>query len=195
MDYVQKLQETILPDLEKGRKDWDAPHTQAVVDYMQQIIDHNPQLNLDQDVLLIAAYAHDWGYSKVGITGQAIGWRGVGAVKKAHMEIGAQLLTDLLQDSAFSFLTNAQKQRAVHLVAVHDTLDAIHDTDEHILVEADTLGALDFTKVTPTYNQEDSARYLASTDKKRWPLYITDYGKKKYHELYAKYQEYYRGRS
>ena len=195
MDYKQKLQETILPDLEKGRKDWDGPHTLAVVNYIKQIIDHNPQLNLDRDVLLVAAYAHDWGYSKVGITGQVIDRRGVGAVKKAHMEIGADLLTDLLRDPVFAFLTDAQKQRAIHLVAVHDTLDKIHDTDEHVLVEADTLGALDFTKVTPTYNKEDSARYLESTEKKRWPLFITNYGKKKYRELYAKYQEYYRARS
>ena len=64
------LQEKILPDLEKSRGGFDKIHTLEVAGWLKQIISHNPKLKLDKTVLLIAAYAHDWGYSKIFKAGQ-----------------------------------------------------------------------------------------------------------------------------
>ena len=56
------LQDKVFPKLEAGRPDWDKPHTQAVVDHLKNILQNSPKLNLDEHVLLIAAYTHDLGY-------------------------------------------------------------------------------------------------------------------------------------
>jgi len=53
------LKEKILPDLEKSRGGFDAIHTLEIVEWIKKIIDHNPELKLDREVLIIAAYAHD----------------------------------------------------------------------------------------------------------------------------------------
>ena len=64
LDLIEKLlSETIYPQLEKGRPNWDKPHTISVVEKMKEILEHSPTLKVDKVVLLIAAYAHDWGYS------------------------------------------------------------------------------------------------------------------------------------
>jgi len=55
----QKLRQTILPDLENGRPDWDKPHTISVVAKIKEIRNNNPELNLDPVVLVISAYTHD----------------------------------------------------------------------------------------------------------------------------------------
>ena len=55
------LKEKILSDLERGRPDFDKTHTLAVVYWLNKIVEHSPELCLDNDVLLISAYAHDWG--------------------------------------------------------------------------------------------------------------------------------------
>jgi len=189
--YEHLLQQKIIPDLEKGRPNWDGPHTLAVVDFMKQIIENSPELKLDKDVLVIAAYAHDWGYGKTDIDRWSLNLDEIHKVKTAHMKIGATQLAELLRDPVFSFLTDVQKKRAVHLVAIHDQLDNIHDVDEHIIVEADTLGALDVTKVKPTFDEANSERYLKSTNERRLPLFITKFGKQKYQQLFIKHQQYY----
>ena len=59
--YEHLLQQKIIPDLEKGRPNWDGPHTLAVVDFMKQIIENSPELKLDKDVefLLTPGHAED----------------------------------------------------------------------------------------------------------------------------------------
>lgn len=107
------LKERILPDLEKSRGGFDKIHTLEVVDWLKQIIAHNPNLKLDKDVLLIAAYAHDWGYSDLFKEGEAMQFEKVENAKELHMELGAKKLKKLLEDSFFSFLTAKQKERSI----------------------------------------------------------------------------------
>lgn len=180
MNYEDLLKRTILPDLDAGRINWDRPHTEAVVEYMKRLIAHNPDLNLDRDVLVTAAYAHDWGYGESDVQ-----------VKEAHMKIGAAKLAQLLKNKVFDFMTPNQKQRAVHLVRVHDTLATINDFDEHILVEADTLGALDVSMVKPNFDRATNDRYMQSTRERRFPLFVTDYGKQQFEKLCQTREVYY----
>ena len=114
------LKEKILPDLEKSRGGFDKVHTLEVVTWLKQIIEHNPELKLDEMVLIIAAYAHDWGYSDIFKEGQVMNFEIVESAKLLHMEFGAKKIARLLEDNFFSFLTDSQKARCVHLVAVHD---------------------------------------------------------------------------
>ncbi|MFA5986035.1 MAG: HD domain-containing protein [Parcubacteria group bacterium] len=84
------LKEKILPDLENSRGGFDKIHTLEVVDWLKQIIRHNPELELDETVLLIAAYAHDWGYAGLFRDGQVMNSEIIENAKKLHMELGAK---------------------------------------------------------------------------------------------------------
>ncbi len=185
------LQQAIFPELEQGRPGWDKPHTIAVVYYLKEIINNSPEYSIDYPVLLIAAYAHDWGYAGLFEKGKEIKLKDILDVKALHMEIGVKKISALLNDDFFRFLTDDQKERIIHLVGVHDKLSEIKDTDERILVEADTLGGLDTDLIKPFADKESSDRYIRGVEKKRIPLFITDYGKKMVKNLIEKRKRYY----
>ncbi len=185
------LQKIIFPELEKGRPNWDKPHTIAVVHYLKEIFKNTPDLTVDFPVLLIASYAHDWGYSGLFHEGKVIKLTDIIAVKKLHMEIGAKKIAKLLTDPFFSILHAQQKKRIVHLVKMHDRLIELRDTDERILVEADTLGGLDTDYIKPFSDKESGDRYISGVEKKRIPLFITEYGKMKVRELIEKRKQHY----
>ena len=73
MNYDDILKSTILSELEAGRPNWDKPHTEAVVEHIKAIINSEPSLNLDTEVIVIAAYAHDWGYAGLFEDGKLVG--------------------------------------------------------------------------------------------------------------------------
>lgn len=192
LPYEQVLQTSILPDLEKGRPNWDKPHTEIVVEYVKSILAIEAQnYNLDADVLVVAAYAHDWGYAELFEDNKPVQLDEVYSAKKRHMELGAKKLEKLLTDITFNFLTDTQKTRAVHLVEVHDTLDIISTSDERVLVEADTLAALDVTRVTPQFNKESNTRWMENVRNKRYPLFLTDYSKGQFERLFRLREEFY----
>lgn len=190
-EYEVFVKEAIFPELEQGRPNWDQPHTEVVVMHIKSIINENPQLPLDPVVLIIAAYAHDWGYAGLFYNGQILSSEDIQEVKDLHMEIGAEKLSLLLENPVFNFLSLEQKQRAVHLVLNHDRLEALTELDELILMEADTLAGLDVEKVTPTFNQASNQRYMATALNKRFPLFITEFGKKEFERLYQSRSNYY----
>lgn len=172
------LKEKILPDLEKSRGGFDKIHTLEAVDWLKQIIEHNPELKLDKDVLLIAAYAHDWGYSDLFAEGEIMQFEKVKKAKKLHMELGAQKLEKLLEDYFFSFLTDTQKERSIHLVAVHDKKFELKDVDELILMEADMLSSLDINTKKPIFDAESNKKFMEVMLVTRIPKFITEFSKK-----------------
>ncbi|HUW21155.1 MAG TPA: class I SAM-dependent methyltransferase [Candidatus Bathyarchaeia archaeon] len=186
------LQAKILPELEKSRPNFDRPHTLAVVTKIKEIIQGSPQIEVDKIVLLIAAYAHDWGYFGLFRDGQILKMDDVQQAKSEHMRLGAKKISKLLEDKLFSFLTERQKKRCAHLVLVHDNLKALKDLDELILMEADTLGGLDTSLIKPTFDFESNRRYIKGVKKKRGPLFITDYGKKELPRLIKMRIDYYK---
>ncbi len=191
MTYKDLLKSTILPELEAGRPNWDKPHTETVVEYIKAIINHSPELNLDKDVLIIAAYAHDWGYAGLFKDGKPLNLDDVNNAKEAHMKIGADKLKTLLANKLFDFLSVAQKERIIHLVRIHDNLQSLEEPDELALMEADVLGGLDIEKVKPNFDRVSNDKYLRDVKSKRFPMFITDYGKQQFEKLYKSRQEYY----
>lgn len=187
-DYLQKK---IFPELERGRPGFDKPHTQAVVKKLKEILANTPKLKVDAVVLTIAAYAHDWGYADLFTDGEPAEIQEVEDAKAAHMEVGSNKLRGLLGDSLFDFLSESQKRRAVHLVNIHDRLDDLKDTDELILMEADTLGALDVSLVKPTYSRDSNEKWLKRVRKERLPRFITDHSKEEARRLIKLRQKYY----
>ncbi len=172
------LKGKIFPDLEKGRPNWDKPHTIAVVAWLKRILENSSDLNLDYPVLLTSAYTHDWGYSQIYSPDKLTNYNQVQNAKVLHMGLGANKVKELLNDNFFSFLSQSQKKRIVHLVKIHDRLDRLDEIDELILMEADTLGALDVSLVKPTFDCQSNLRYIEEVRKKRISKFITDYSKK-----------------
>lgn len=185
------LKDKILPKLEEGRPNWDKPHTEAVVHYLKKIIDNSPDLDLDREVLLIAAYTHDWGYAGLFRDGKPLDYENVESVKQSHMEIGAKKVKELLKNSVFSGLSGGQKKRVIHLVKIHDSLNKLKDNDELVLMEADTLAGLDVEKVKPGFDKDSNDRYMAGVKKKRYSKFISEYAKGGFERLFKLRKEYY----
>lgn len=189
MELESFLIETILPELEKGRPGWDKPHTEAVVKNLKLILDHTNH-KIDEEVLLIAAYAHDWGYAGLFKNKVSINLDQVLGQKDAHMQIGAEKLEQLLKNSVFDNLSAERKARAVHLVRVHDKLKEINDLDERILVEADTLGGLDIDQSHSTFDAKSKRGYIQGVIRKRLPLFVNDYSLRRAEELIRQQQSF-----
>lgn len=188
------LKVQIVPELENARPGWDKPHTLAVVHYINKILDNcNDKYGLDRYVLIIAAYAHDWGYADLFEDNKKLEIEDVYNKKTAHMEIGAEKVENLLTERVFDFLDNQQKEKITFLVKKHDSYDEISDSDHElrVLVEADTLGALDYDLVKPTFERRSFLKFLSEIDNYRYPLFLTNYSKRKYQNLVRKAKKYY----
>ena len=72
IEIEKKLQEVIFPELSKGDPKWDLPHTKSVVHYVKEILENKDADGVDSDVLITAAYAHDWGYTKFYKQGESL---------------------------------------------------------------------------------------------------------------------------
>ncbi|MFA5136432.1 MAG: HD domain-containing protein [Patescibacteria group bacterium] len=171
------LKDVILPDLDNGRPDWDRLHTVAVVHYVRQIIKSLEKPQIDETVLIISAYLHDWGYTSLFRKGKPVSYDRVQKAKKLHAVLGKEKAAGLLKKAVFSKLTETQKKRIVHLVGIHDELHRLKAQDELILMEADTLGALDSDFVKPTYDYDSHKKYIRELKKSRLPLFVTPYSK------------------
>jgi len=186
------LKEKILPDLEKSRGGFDKIHTLEVVAWLKQIINHNPKLKLDETVLIIAAYAHDWGYANIFRDGQIMNFEIIENAKKLHMELGAKKIERLLADNFFSFLTDTQKSRCIHLVAVHDKKFEINDIDELILMEAGMLSALDVNSSKPVLDFESNKKFMKAILATRIPKFITEFSKSEAKRLIRAREDYFK---
>jgi hypothetical protein len=171
------LKKQILPDLEKSRGGFDAIHTLEIVSWIKKIIDNNFELKLDREVLIIAAYAHDWGYAGLFKDDEVMDADKIENAKKLHMELCAKKIAELLKNNIFSFLTDSQKERIIHLVAVHDKKHEIKDTDELILAEADMLSGIDINTAKPHLDAESNKKFMDSLLNTRLPKFITDFSK------------------
>jgi len=191
MKYENFLKKTILPQLELGRPNWDKPHTVLVVKYLKDILKNTPQFKLDHDVLLISAYAHDWGYANLFDKSKNANIKDVSNAKKLHMQLGAKMIKKLLKDPHFSSLNQEQKDRIVYLVRTHDDFDLITDLDQKVLLEADTLSGIDSVSIKPSFDPESYQKYLQGVQKKRFPFFVTPYAIKLYKTLYEKSLKYY----
>jgi len=192
LELENYLKEKILPDLKKSRGGYDKIHTLEVVDWLKKIIENNPALKLDETVLLIAAYAHDWGYADIFKDDQVMNFDLVENAKTLHMELGAKKIEALLQDEFFLFLTDEQKLRCIHLVAIHDKKFELKDTDELVLMEADMLSALQISVGKPSFDAESNQRFMEKFLASRLPKFITEFGKNEAQKLIQVREEYYK---
>lgn len=160
---VGKTREYAMRYLEKGRPNWDVPHTRTVVYYASLIA---ADLGLDRTVLVTAAWLHDVGY--YGQFDQVAGFDEVMKAKKGHMEAGAEMARGFVNGLvAQGLLTVNQAETIVGLVGNHDKIEELATPEEIALMMADTLGVIDVGWVTPTFNSADGLKYCAGDLRQR----------------------------
>lgn len=168
------LQSVIFPDLEKGRKDFDLPHTKAVVFWMKELLSHLDTPELNSKVLITAAYAHDWGYIGLFDGFNSNDPQEIAHRKPLHMERGAELITELLTTKLSEYFTAAEVAETAHLVKIHDLVEQVQTPAEVLIMEADTLGMLDVDKVKPTFSPEENTKFVTNEVYNRRLRYFKD---------------------
>ena len=159
------LKQIILKDLSKGRKDFDKPHTEAVVYWMKYLLQNidstiSTHQTIDPQVLITAAYAHDWGYIGLFSDSNSNSFANISKMKKLHMTRGAIMIEQLLHQRLGNYFTQQQILRVAHLVLFHDKIEKLIDEDELLLMEVDTLGMLDIDRITPTFSKKDNDVFI-----------------------------------
>jgi putative nucleotidyltransferase with HDIG domain len=176
-----EIENFALQFLAKGRKGWDEPHTRAVVYHAGEIAKAK---NLDILVLNTTAWLHDIGYFAMFENSNSDNYDDVKAKKEAHMINGARLAKEFLERPEISkYYTEEQKKKIIHLVSVHDKIEELVTDEEIAFMEADTLGAIDVSRVTPTFDKEGAEKYIKGLMSRRVPKFRTDLGKKTFAEL------------
>ncbi len=176
--------------LQKGRKDWDEPHTRAVVEYA---VDLGKKNKLDVLVLFTAAWVHDIGYNALFEDGESKEYDKVMDKKALHMVNGALLAKEFFENPRVKgWYTPEQEKRIVHLVGVHDKVEELKDLDEVVLMEADTLGAIDISKVASTFDRLSAEKYIEKDLLgRRFPKFVTKEGKAHFERLLTPFRAQY----
>lgn len=178
------LKAVVLPDLERGRAGWDRPHTELVVAYTKEIVAAETGLELNEDILTIAAYGHDWGYAGLFDHTPANDLETIKAQKDEHMRRGANMMSRLLdRQSQFNYLSWREKYDICRLIFMHDRIEDLREPHELVLMEADTLASFDGAGTESAFTPEQKARFQAKAKERRVPNFITDFSRRKIQEL------------
>jgi hypothetical protein len=198
--YIERtLSQIILKDLaNKGRPQWDKPHTQAVVYWMKQLL---PEINtgrpkakqFNPKIMITAAYAHDWGYA--GLFPNRKTLQSIDEsipYKKLHMQRSVEKIERLIAQRLSGYFTQPEILRLTHLVSVHDHPPQLQDEDEILLMECDALGMLDTEQVHPTLSPKENEYFMKhSIYERRLPKFMHPEAKKVAEELIKKREWYY----
>jgi hypothetical protein len=177
-DLEQKLKSSALKYLEKGRANWDVPHTLACVFWMKELLKYergNPK------ILISAMYLHDIGGA--GLFGESHNThRSQEELKPEQMKISKELSEKILR--ALRGFSEGEISEILYLVGVHDDYREITSSESGQLVfEADGLGQIDINRVKPTFSKEDRLKFLQFFEKERASRYKTESGKKFLNQL------------
>lgn len=188
------LGKTIFPDLKKGRKDFDLPHTKAVVFWMKHLLTHDPEIinliknkTINPKVMITAAYAHDWGYIGLFDNASSNSLQNILERKKLHMKRGSQMIEQLLYTKLSKAFTSTEILMVSHLVLFHDELKKLVTDTEILIMEADTLGMLDTSRIKPTFSKKDREKFLKSVYELRLPRFKHKEAKKIAETLLSEY--------
>ena len=189
-DLMTQVETYAVSFLKEGRADWDVPHTRSVVYYADLLAQ---AAEADRLVLTTAAWLHDIGYHGLFDEGDSSRYGHVQDKKILHMLRGADMAREFLErDEVIRRYTADQRERIIHLVGIHDKLDELRELDELMLMEADTLGAIDIARVKPTFDGAGAEKYIAKLKAKRLPLFRTTVGKDLAEVLVPIFEDYFR---
>ena len=168
--------------LNQGRFDWDLPHTKSVVHYALELAREG---NLDLLTMFTAAWFHDIGYHGLFEDGkQSSDLNKIQDRKAHHMVIGAEYARQFLsKENILPEYTEAQIQEICHLIAVHDNVEDVLTPNEIAIMEADTLGAIDISRVTPTFDFANYQKYKEGSLARRIVQFRSEKGREYLEQL------------
>jgi len=167
--------------LDRGRPNWDAPHTTETVDWMEKLVDAEGG---NRRVLVSTMWLHDIGYSGL-FKGKRANFDNVsGDLRAVHMECGADIARKILGDLKYP---QNEIDRIAHLVSIHDTLAMLESPYEIMVMEADTLGMLSQNLIQDPaksdFSESDQARFITHVRDDRSYLFRTETGKRHLNDL------------
>lgn len=168
VELWEKVEGFAMRYLQEGRPGWDVPHTQAVVHWTNRLVnDYNRKIKfgvldgakVDREAVITAALLHDIGYW--GEFDEVADLQQVTAKKKDHMTNGAEMAKHFLESQCQELLDEEQMEQVVSLVGSHDDLEKINALGMAgtVLMEADTLGAMDTEWVQPSYKGREALTF------------------------------------
>jgi hypothetical protein len=167
-----------LQELEKGKPDFNIPHTILAVEYMKELISNEGG---DERILIPAIYFHDIGYA--GLIKNGTGLADRIDAKKLHMIKGSEKSKELLKPLGF---TKEEIQEIANLILTHDTFENNKTHNEQLVFEADSLAMINRERAPGTFNEDDMRRFLELFKKLRIPIIKTQTGKTIFEELWSK---------
>lgn len=180
----QKIKQEAIKFLEKGRSNWDIPHTLATVRWMKLLV---ADMEVDEKILVTTMYFHDTGYP---ILKKGYSYDDAIAAKKTHADLGAKNAKKVLEK--LGDFSKEEVARVVYLIENHDKHDNITELDRQLVFEADGLGQIDCENVDPSFDKDNYLKLLEKyfnieRPAERWKTAI---GKKYYQELLIKAYQY-----
>ncbi|MFH1192027.1 MAG: hypothetical protein V1655_00985 [bacterium] len=180
-----KIKEEAIKFLEKGKPDWDIPHTLTAVYWMKELIKKEGG---NEKILIPAMYIHDTGYP---ILKKGYNYEDLMISKKSHAERGGENAKNIL--SKFKIFTNSEIEEIVYLIKNHDIHNNLETKNRQLVFEADTLAQIDWEKVPPNFDKENFTIWLDKYffGKRKAPERIkTETGKKFLKKLMAGVDKY-----
>lgn len=193
--YIERiLRQLILKDLaNKGRHQWDKPHTEAVVYWMKHLLKKIDDSQLNSKVMITAAYAHDWGYISLFDQKRITSIKKVVPYKKAHMKRSVELIERLISQRLPGYFNQSELLQLTRIISVHDDIKNISANDEILLMECDALGMLDVERVPPTLSQIENDYFMEhSIYKRRLPRFIHQEAKEAAEKLVKEREVFYK---
>ncbi len=195
MNLSKELEEKVkleaMKYLEKGKPNWDIPHTLRAVYWMKELIKEEGG---DGKILVTAMYLHDIGYPNLQ---KGYNFNDLIDSKKDHSKLGALEAKKVLE--GLNDFSEEEIKKISKLIANHDNKELIltlnPEADEYshnqILVrESDGLSKLDWYNVTPNFDKENIKKYLNYFKERSVPCFKTETGKKFLKEVMQKAEEY-----
>jgi epoxide hydrolase-like predicted phosphatase len=181
-ELEEKLKNEVLEPLEQSKPDWNVPHTLACVYWMRKLIDEEGG---NERILVPVMYLHDIGYENLK---KGYNYDEMMESRETHEEKGAKKAEEIL--NRVGGFSDEEINEIVDLIRYHDTLERIDSFNRQLVMEADSLGAIDWERATPSFDKENWYIFFEDFKKTRVPLFKTKTGKKFLRILLEKAERY-----
>ena len=176
------MKSKVIPYLEKGRPNWDAPHTLETVDWIKRLLKTEGG---NRKILISTMYLHDIGWYNL-FDDEDCNYDKVKSKRDEHMKQGAKLSREILNELHYS---PDEIDRIAHIVSIHDNLKKIESPYEFLVMEADVLGQLSAPQKNTGFSRDDYIKFTTFVKDKRRPLFRTKTGKMFLDNLLSKIEQ------
>ncbi|MFA7319394.1 MAG: HD domain-containing protein [Parcubacteria group bacterium] len=185
-ELEEKIKEEIISLLEKGKPNWDIPHTLSAVKWMKKLV---KETGADEKIMVTAIYFHDTGYPELE---KKYNFEESIAAKNNHAKRGADFAKKFLNElREFSEGDIEEICRLIENHDVHDNIDE-DDLNRQLIFEADGLAQLDWEACPPNFDKENCLKWIEKYFEIERPLKLwkTNLGLEKIIELKKKTEVY-----